>query len=90
MMIKRSEQQQAADPVTQAYEDLETQILQNIIRHVKNYGQLIDSDEWLMQKLAEIGKLNQENIRSSRRRPACTARRWRICAARLRIWCSPG
>lgn len=63
MIIKRSEQQQAADPVTQAYEDLETQILQNIIRHVKNYGQLIDSDEWLMQKLAEIGKLNQENIR---------------------------
>ena len=63
MMIKRSEQQQAADSVTQAYEDLETQILQNIIRHVKNYGQLIDSDEWLMQKLAEIGKLNQENIR---------------------------
>ena len=46
MMIKRSEQQQAADPVTQAYEDLETQILQNIIR-----------------QLAEIGKLNQENIR---------------------------
>ena len=59
MIIKRSEQQQAADPVTQAYEDLETQILQNIIQHVKNYGQLIDSDEWLMQKLAEIGKLNQ-------------------------------
>ena len=63
MMIKRSEQQQAADPVTRAYEDLESQIMQNIVQHVKNYGQLIDSDEWLMQKLAEIGKLNQENIR---------------------------
>ena len=63
MMIKRSERQQAADPVTKAYEDLETQIMQNIIRHVRNYDQLIDSDEWLLQKLAEIGKLNQENIR---------------------------
>lgn len=62
MMIKRSEQQRAADPVTQAYEDLESQIMQNIVRHVQNYGQLIDSDEWLMQKLAEIGKLNKENI----------------------------
>lgn len=62
MMINRSEQQRAADPVTQAYEDLESQIMQNIVRHVQNYGQLIDSDEWLMQKLAEIGKLNKENI----------------------------
>ena len=62
MMIKRSEQQRAAEPVTRAYEDLESQIMQNIVRHVQNYGQLIDSDEWLMQKLAEIGRLNKENI----------------------------
>lgn len=62
-MISRKEKQAASDPVTQSYEDMETQIMQNIIRHVRNYGQLIDSDDWLMQKLAEIGKLNQENIR---------------------------
>ena len=62
-MISRTEKQTAADPVTRSYEDMESQIMQNIIRHVKNYGQLIDSDEWLMQKLAELGKLNQENIR---------------------------
>lgn len=35
----------------------------NIIRHVKNYEQPIPTDEWLLQKLAEIGKLNKENIR---------------------------
>ena len=35
----------------------------NIIRHVTNYDQLIDSDTWLMQKLAEIGKLNRENMK---------------------------
>lgn len=62
MMINRAEKQRAADPVTQAYEELETQIMQNIIRHVQNYGQLIDSDEWLLQKLAELGKLNKEHI----------------------------
>lgn len=62
MMINRTEKQRAADPVTQAYEDLETQIMQNIIRHVRNYGQLIDSDEWLLQKLAELGQLNKEHI----------------------------
>ena len=62
MMLRRSEQQAAADPVTQTYERMEQMLMQNIIRHVKNYDQLIDSDEWLMQKLAEIGKLNKENI----------------------------
>ena len=62
-MISRKEKQAASDPVTQSYENMENQIMQNIIRHVRNYGQLIDSDDWLMQKLAEIGKLNQENIR---------------------------
>ena len=62
MILRRSEQQAAADPVTQTYERIEQMLMQNIIRHVKNYDQLIDSDEWLMQKLAEIGKLNKENI----------------------------
>ncbi|MCI5650365.1 MAG: phage minor capsid protein [Fusicatenibacter sp.] len=62
MMISRSEKQKAAEPVTQSYMDMEALIMQNIIRHVKDYGQLIDSDDWLLQKLAELGKLNKENI----------------------------
>lgn len=57
------ENQQLAESVDGIYIDLEAQILQNIARHLKGWEQPIDTDRWLMQKLAEIGKLNQENIR---------------------------
>ena len=57
------ENQQLAEPVDAIYIDLEAQILQNIARHLQGWEQPIDTDRWLMQKLAEIGKLNQENIR---------------------------
>lgn len=62
-MLKKSEKQEFSDPGVQIYSDLETLLMQNIIRHVTNYDQLIDSDTWLMQKLAEIGKLNRENMK---------------------------
>ena len=62
-MLKKSEKQEFSDPGVRIYSDLETLIMQNIIRHVRNYDQLIDSDTWLMQKLAEIGKLNRENMK---------------------------
>ena len=55
--------QDAADTVSDLYEELEARLLQNIIRHIRNYDQPIPSDEWLMQKLAEIGKLNKENLK---------------------------
>ena len=57
------ENQQLAEPVDGIYIDLEAQILQNIAGHLQGWEQPIDTDRWLMQKLAEIGKLNQENIR---------------------------
>lgn len=57
------ENQMAAEAVDQVYMDLESQIMQNIARHLSDWKQPIDSDRWLMQKLAEIGKLNQENIK---------------------------
>lgn len=57
------ENQQLAEPVDGIYIDLEAQILQNIARHLQGWEQPIDTDRWLMQKLAEIGNLNQENIR---------------------------
>lgn len=57
------ENQRAADKVAGLYQDLEERLMANIIRHIKNYDQPIASDVWLMQKLAEIGKLNKENIK---------------------------
>ena len=57
------ENQQLVEPVDGIYIDLEAQILQNIARHLQGWEQPIDTDRWLLQKLAEIGKLNQENIR---------------------------
>lgn len=57
------ENQRAAEAIDAAYMDLEFMLMQNIVRHLKDYGQPIDSDAWLLKKLAEIGKLNQENIK---------------------------
>lgn len=56
------ENQRLAEQVDQSYIDLETALMQNIIRHLKDYGEPIDSDDWLLQKLAEVGKLNKENL----------------------------
>lgn len=57
------ENQRVADIPTGTFQDLEEQLMANIIRHCKDYDQPIATDEWLMKKLAEIGKLNQENIK---------------------------
>lgn len=62
-MLTRSEKQEMSDFGTSVYADMEALIMQNIIRHIQNYDQPIDSDTWLMQKLAEVGKLNKENIK---------------------------
>ena len=61
-MLTRSEKQEMSDFGTSVYADMEALIMQNIIRHIQNYDQPIDSDTWLMQKLAEVGKLDKENI----------------------------
>ena len=55
--------QQEAETIDSAYIDLEAQIMQNIARHLRDWKKPIDTDQWLMQKLAEIGKLNKENIK---------------------------
>lgn len=57
------ENQQLAEEVDSSYIDLEAMLMQNIVRHLKDYDQAIDSDKWLLQKLAEIGKLNKENMK---------------------------
>lgn len=56
------ENQRAADIPAGVFQDLEEQLMANIIRHCRDYKQPIATDEWLMKKMAEIGKLNQENI----------------------------
>lgn len=54
--------QQVAETVDGIYIDLETRLMQNIAKHLRDWKQPIDSDTWLMKKLAEIGKLNKENV----------------------------
>nr|DAZ09738.1 MAG TPA: minor capsid protein [Caudoviricetes sp.] len=55
--------QQKAETIDSVYIDLEARLMQNIARHLRDWEQPIDTDRWLMQKLAEIGKLNKENIK---------------------------
>lgn len=55
--------QRAAETIDSVYVDLEAQLMQNIARHLRDWEKPIDTDKWLIQKLAEIGKLNQENIK---------------------------
>lgn len=57
------ENQQLAEKVDSTYSDLEAMLMRNIIQHIKDYDQPIDSDSWLLQKLAEIWKLNKENMK---------------------------
>ena len=55
--------QRAAEGIDGLYMDLEARRMQNIGRHIQNYDQPIPTDEWLLQKLAEIGRLDRENLR---------------------------
>lgn len=54
--------QRAAEIIDSVYIDLEAQLMQNIVRHLRDWEEPIDTDRWLLQKLGEIGKLNKENI----------------------------
>ena len=56
------ESQQIAEEIDGYYIDLESQIMQNIAKHLSDWGQPIASDEWQIRRLAEIGKLDQEHI----------------------------
>ena len=57
------ENQTAAESVDIVFQDLEAILMRNIIRHCQDYDQPIATDIWLLQKLAEIGRLDQENIK---------------------------
>ena len=61
--MNQLEFQRAADIPTEVFQNLEDMMMDNIIKHCNDWKQPIASDEWLMKKLAEIGRLNQENIR---------------------------
>lgn len=57
------ENQMRADIPALLYMELEDVLMQNIAIHCRDWGQPIATDEWLLMKLAEIGRLNRENIR---------------------------
>ena len=57
------ENQQLAETVDSIYTDLEAMLMRNIVQHIKDYDQPIATDDWLLQKLAELGKLNKENMK---------------------------
>lgn len=57
------ENQTAAESVDLVFQDLEAMLMRNIIRHCQDYDQPIATDTWLLQKLAELGRLDQENIK---------------------------
>lgn len=55
--------QKLSQPITDLYLKMEYDIMMNIIKHLRNYKELIPSDEWQIQKLAEMGALNKETIK---------------------------
>lgn len=64
MSLNLLRNQQAAESIDGIYNDLEAQLMRNIARHLSDWNQPIDTDRWLLQKLAEIGRLNQENVKT--------------------------
>lgn len=61
--MNQLEFQRAADIPAEMFQELEDLLMANIIRHCRDYDQPIATDEWLLKKLAEIGRLNKENIK---------------------------
>lgn len=55
--------QREAERIDEVFQDVETQLMRNIARHIRDYDQPIPTDEWLLRKLAELGKLDRENIK---------------------------
>ena len=53
MLITRRERQEASDPITRIYENLEAELMANIVRHIRDYGRPVDSDQWRLEKLGE-------------------------------------
>ncbi len=52
------------EPITKAYLDLESDLINNIARKLADFGNAsTPASEWQIKKLAQLGKLNQENIR---------------------------
>ena len=62
--MNQLERQRAADFPAGIFQELEDMLMANIVRHCRDYGQPIATDKWLMKKLAEIGRLNKENIQT--------------------------
>ena len=53
------ESQQIAEEIDGYYIDLESQIMQNIAKHLSDWGQPIASDEWQIRRLAILWQSHQ-------------------------------
>lgn len=62
--MTRKEILELSQTLTDVYEKLEYELLMNIVKNIRNYDQLTPTGEWQMQKLAELGKLDKNNIKS--------------------------
>ena len=51
-----------AEPLQKVYQDVTDQVLENIARHF-NTGKALDTTEWQMKKLAELGQVQRETLR---------------------------
>ncbi|MHB1152089.1 MAG: phage minor capsid protein [Eubacteriales bacterium] len=50
-----------SDPITKVYADVSDQIMVNVARHFST-GKNLGSLDWQLQKMAEVGKLQKENL----------------------------
>jgi len=57
------EEQELSQAITDVYEKMEYELMLNIVRNIKNYGQVTPTGQWQIKKLAEIGKLNKQTIK---------------------------
>lgn len=49
--------------ITDVYEKMEYDLMMNVVRNIRNYDQVTPTGQWQIQKLAEMGKLNKQNIK---------------------------
>lgn len=56
------EMQELAQTISDTYEALEYQLMDNIIKSFMKNGEITATSQWKIKKLAEIGKLNKSNI----------------------------
>ena len=55
--------QEAIKPITNLYEKIEIELLDKIVEHFKLNQRFTNSDYWYLEKLKELGALNNKTIK---------------------------